>query len=339
MLIGESKDESLELHYIAALTRLGIEIEHFQIDRILSLPETSGLFFRLIRRLANILAVKLIARRFLMTIRQNKYHAIIVFKGMPLSFRTIEMAKNISKSSVWVNINPDDPFNIGSKGSTNKNVMKSVPLFDLYVTWSEILAKKINKVSSGRVEVIPFAYSIDSHREHIINLEEKIDISFIGGWDPSRERLLETAAQFNLKIYGDGWQRIRKNSPLRKFIIPRNISGDDYSRIVKSSKVSVNILRPQNYGSHNMRTFEIPAMGGVMLTTRSNEQQKFFPDGRCSMMFDGDDEFIKKIQLLLSSKLLRNQIRLNAIKASRYHSYDSRAKNLVKFISEAFCAK
>ena len=39
--------------------------------------------------------------------------------------------------------------------------------------------------------------------------------------------------------------------------------------------IALNILRDQNLSSHNMKTFEIPAFNGLMLTTRSKEQNFF----------------------------------------------------------------
>ena len=60
------------------------------------------------------------------------------------------------------------------------------------------------------------------------------------------------------------------------------------------SAISLNILRKQNYSAHNMRTFEIPANNGLMLTTRSNEQNKFFKENKACFMFSTKKELKKK---------------------------------------------
>jgi|TARA_B110000483_G_C18016710_1_gene473337 spore maturation protein CgeB len=46
-----------------------------------------------------------------------------------------------------------------------------------------------------------------------------------------------------------------------------------------------------------MRTFEIPSMGGLMLTTRSNEQDKFFPENKASLMFKDIQNLTKKLNI------------------------------------------
>ena len=51
-----------------------------------------------------------------------------------------------------------------------------------------------------------------------------------------------------------------------------------------------------------MKTFEIPAMGGLMLTTRSTEQNSFFPENKGCFMFDD----IKELEI--SDLLGRDEI-------------------------------
>ena len=57
----------------------------------------------------------------------------------------------------------------------------------------------------------------------------------------------------------------------------------------------MNVLRLQNKGSHNMRTFEIPASGGFMLQERSNEVLEFFEEGKEIECFSSVKELKDKI--------------------------------------------
>ena len=50
-----------------------------------------------------------------------------------------------------------------------------------------------------------------------------------------------------------------------------------FAKVICESHASLNIFRKQNELSHNMKTFEIPAMGGLMITKRSKEQDFFSP--------------------------------------------------------------
>ena len=66
------------------------------------------------------------------------------------------------------------------------------------------------------------------------------------------------------------------------------------------SAISLNILRKQNYSAHNMRTFEIPANNGLMLTTRSNEQNKFLKKTKPALCFQ-KKKSLKKIKFILQN--------------------------------------
>jgi hypothetical protein len=73
---------------------------------------------------------------------------------------------------------------------------------------------------------------------------------------------------------------------------------DSLTLIISSSAVCLNLLRPQNQGSHNMRTFELPAMGGLMLTCRTEEQQEFFPENESCFMYADVGELKAKIEYI-----------------------------------------
>ena len=62
-----------------------------------------------------------------------------------------------------------------------------------------------------------------------------------------------------------------------------------------------------------MRTFEIPSMGSLMLTTRSNEQNKFFAENKALLMFKDIQELNKKIQYILNNKNISKKLDKKAI--------------------------
>mgnify|MGYP006107481757 CR=1 FL=1 len=62
-----------------------------------------------------------------------------------------------------------------------------------------------------------------------------------------------------------------------------------------------------------MRTFEIPSMGGLMLTTRSNEQNKFFPENKASLMFKDIQNLTKKLNIYWIIKIYQKKLDKKAI--------------------------
>ena len=97
-----------------------------------------------------------------------------------------------------------------------------------------------------------------------------------------------------------------------------------------SSTVCLNPMRAQNKGAHNMRTFEIPAMGGLMLTSRSEEQQAFFPENEACYMYGDIEDLKKKIEYIIRNKQEDKQVRARGMELVAEHSYNNRVLLLLK---------
>lgn len=110
------------------------------------------------------------------------------------------------------------------------------------------------------------------------------------------------------------------------------VFGKNLISVIAKSYASINILRKQNLTSHNMKTFEIPAMGGLLVTTRTKEQNFFFPENKASIMFKNAKELEKKISFLKNNKKIAKSIRRRGFLLSHKHSYKNRAKYLFKII-------
>jgi spore maturation protein CgeB len=253
-----------------------------------------------------------------------------MFKAAEFARDTLESYRPDQPHAVWINLNPDDPFS-GETGSSNSRIKDSISFFDLYVSWSRRLTSQLNRKGCKRAEYLPFGYDPDFHLPPGTNISSQGQyISFVGAWDKQREALLEKLVAFDLRIFGSSWSRVSKKSPLFPKITARNIYGKELSEVIFHSRASLNLLRPQNLGAHNMRTFEIPAMAGLMLTTRSREQQEYFPENEACLMFDTTDELSSQISRLLADGTSATAMRSKGHALVKNHSYIERAKSLLK---------
>ena len=89
------------------------------------------------------------------------------------------------------------------------------------------------------------------------------------------------------------------------------------------------LLRKQNFGSHNMKTFEIPAMNGLLLTRRNTEQNTLFEENVFCYMYKDYKELRKKIKDILTDSAKANIIRKAAHNKVRQFSYENRLKFLL----------
>ncbi len=337
LLIGSGAYSSLEKTYHRAMLSLGENVNFFDLDPHM---EISG-YLRHVGRLANNrFSYKLRAAqagRALISHLSNaehKYDVICVFKGMQLAETVLQEGRQLQKSAMWVNINPDDPFNLDSVSSTNSDVLRAIPFFDLYCIWSRRLLEPIRKAGCKEVIYLPFAYDPSLHSAPMPTAPHMYkSVSFVGSWDKEREATLVGLAHFELRVCGVGWDRVSGKSRLaRRIVGRRGIFREELAREVCFAAVSLNMLRAQNAGAHNMRTFEVPAMGGLLLTTRSEEQEEYFPEDNACLMFSGQEELREKVEWVLSNPDQAAKIRNHGRAKAVHHTYQTRALAVVNEI-------
>jgi len=176
---------------------------------------------------------------------------------------------------------------------------------------------------------LPFGYDTFLHKYTKKKIDKKY-ISFIASGDNYRENFLIKIKKFKINIFGNSWRLDTTHHIVKSFVY-----GSELSEIISKSFISINILRQQNKGSHNMKTFEIPAMGGLLVTTRSKEQNLFFPENKASIMFNSVKELEKKIFFLMKNRKIAENIRKKGFELSRQHSYKNRANYILKTIYES----
>jgi spore maturation protein CgeB len=81
-----------------------------------------------------------------------------------------------------------------------------------------------------------------------------------------------------------------------------------------------------------MKTFELTAAGGCVVSNYSDEQAEFFAPGHGMAYFDTRQEMTEKVADLLADKQKNRLIRTNAILQAMDHSYHQRVKELLAIL-------
>lgn len=328
LIIGSAESFSLEKMYFRAFESLGNQVKIYHAYNI-----QRSLFSRFAWKYFRFFYFIQYRADLIKFFQKNKiqFDLIIVFKGIFLNKKTILKCKNLSSSSKWVNIFPDDPYNINYfKDISNTTTLNSLSTYNFFFIWSKKLATKLkSKISKKKIHYLPFGYDEYNHKG-LRASKKKFDISFIGTADNSRYLLLKKLVNFKVLIAGDGWKR---RSFSKNFVILSKVNAKKSAEIIRNSRISLNILRKQNMGSHNMKTFEIPAMNGLMLTSRSKEQNLFFPENKACFMFSNENELLKKIIFILSNYKIANRIKKAAKEKIRNNTYKDRAKQISQIVN------
>jgi spore maturation protein CgeB len=332
LLVGAAAPESaIEFSYVRAFEALGVDVTLFDPARDLARLAVSRVLARAAWPVQHLWVGKVLRDFFA---RDARWDVVIVFKGMFIPAQALSDAIARSRGALWMCFDPDDPFDPG-RAMSSVHVRAAIPLYHTYLIWSRRLIPAIQAAGCADVEYLPFAADPSVHfPAPELDASLRNVITFVGTRDSQREALLETLADLPLRIYGNAWQRVHRSSKLRPLVVPRSIFGAELRRVVTSSAASLNIMRPQNAGSHNMRTFEVPAMGGLMITSRSSEQAAFFPEQEACLMYDDPSELRSLAESMLRSDgAARAAIARAALERAKPHTYLERARTLLTLIA------
>jgi spore maturation protein CgeB len=258
---------------------------------------------------------------------------ILIGKGRWFTPAALEAARKVS-GAILVNWATDDPFN---PADNSRELLKSIPQYDLYVCTKKDIMSDVRRAGCANVAYVRFGYKPEVHFPEQPATEEEreqfaCDVMFVGGCDAHRaayfEALVRELPGVKLRLYGMYWERVRALRPYaRGFAVAR-----DYRLAVGRARIAANLVRRANRDDHVMRTFEIPACGGFMLTERSATHDELFAEDKEAAFFSSPEEFVAKV----SSYLARDQDRAR-IAAAGYrkitqgqHSYGDRLAEIIQ---------
>lgn len=327
LIIGSSSESSIERHYQRAFDQIGLSATLFDPEAPLARIRRHRILNRATWSLQHRVVSHELDRFFA---NPPACDAVLIFKGYFIPPDTIRRCRLQTPGATWANINPDSPFDPG-KATSNAFIRQSIPLFDTYFIWSHALIPRLQAAGSRKAVYLPFGYDPAMHFP-APELDPALSrtVTFVGSYDRQRAEVLEVIADLEVSIYGNAWEDLPASSKLRGKVISAAIYGAPLRQVVTSSLASINILRPQNVGSHNMRTFEVPAMGGLMLTSYSEEQQAVFPDREACLMYRSPAELRSLVMQLAAGAFDTQRIRVRALAISRAHSYAERAREILR---------
>lgn len=328
LIVGAGAPFSLETYYAEGLRGLGADVRIVPIRGLLGDYYNRTTFNKVKFRLKLSSIYRKLNKILLTVFEEMRPDVVWVFKGMEVFPRTLQQLKHAG--ALMVNFNPDHPFIFSAYGSGNRNVTLGLKEYNLHFCFAQLVARRISHETGSKVIRLPFGYSLTDEEFHKVEAgEEQKRVCFVGICDGERFARIEYLRDQGIPVdlYGKGWRNwINESEDLRIF---DPVYNEDYWRVLRSYRVQLNMLRPHNQGNHNMRTFEVPAAGGIMLTEKSEEQIEFFEDGAEIFCYENNEEMVRRAREILSlSKEAASAIRQRARERSLAdgHSYRERAK-------------
>ena len=189
-------------------------------------------------------------------------------------------------------------------------------------------------------EYLPMAASGGVHRKIELSSEEKefygADVSFMGAGYPNRHAMFMELTEFNLNIWGTGWENNRKLEPYVQKQGER-VSIEESVKIYNATKININLHSAMSSAYFdekgdfvNPRTFEIIACRGFQLVDARSLMPELLEPGKDIITFSSLQDLKSKIKYYLENPQEREKIVENGYrKLMESHLYKHRIEKMI----------
>ena len=333
LLLGSSHTTALEMIYADRFRSLGHYVHVFNSTDAIRSRSGKNVITKIVFRLFPSFFYFPQELKLLQHLKANRYNIMFVFKGMFLSRSILAIIRQVYPQIKLVNYNPDHPFIFSGRGRGNKNVSNSVSLYHLYLTYDEG-ALTMLKNTGVRSSLYTFGFD-DKMVDKLTALFDEInEICFIGNPDKYRaDFLIKLGIILKRKIYifGSGWEAYL---PEDRFILKGPVYDIEFWQKMRMFRVQINIMRKHNSDGHNMRSFDVPGAGGIMLAPRTKDHLKFFSDTPSVFLYDTvQDAAIIVKNLLEKNREEALSLRLSGKKSVAKFAYTK----IIEDVSKELC--
>ncbi len=190
-----------------------------------------------------------------------------------------------------VHYNTDDVF-----GSANWFWLHraGIPLYDLHLTTNRWNVLELRERYGVRTFRVGMGYDQDFHRppSFFSQSELAVQVVFVGHWEVHTEKYVAALRESGLavEVWGHNWGKA-KDRALRAV---KPLGQEEYVDKIASAKIALCSLSRMNRNESTGRSFEIPAIGTLLLAERTLEHEILFGDGSGAVLFTGEKELVEK---------------------------------------------
>jgi spore maturation protein CgeB len=334
LVIGDMSLGALAESYARGFERIGLHVVRFNSEE--ALRRSSRLARnRLTRRLTRRHGWTMLNHEITEIAYAIRPELVFAVKASFLDPDTIRLIRRNITSS-FLNCYPDNPY-VGIRLDPRETSALRRDLIDVLREYSTVLMWERNLESrlardGVRAEYLPFGVDRElfhapsvTESSRCISCRSQHQVVFVGTNSRARRLEISRIRRHSVAIWGNNWP-IRWKPPSAEHQVHGAVWGKAVCRIYAHASVSLNILNAESLDGHNMRTFEIPASGGVMLSRFTPAQNELFPEGEAALYYRSPEEIDDLIESTLRDGDLRDRIRATAMRIATDHFYERRAE-------------
>ena len=227
-----------------------------------------------------------------------------------------------------------------------ETALKVVPAYDFFFAQSTDALKAHEQHGNKGGMQLNAACDPDIHKPLNLSSEEKVkygsDICFVGSMYPERVDLFETLTDFDLGIWGPGWDKLDNNSPLKKHIRGGPTTPDTWVKIYNASKIVINYMGRYSTDVDEVkitqaspRVFETLSCGSFQIVDSKKDVVSLFNSGEHLVCFKKICEVKDLVKEYLGNHQKREEIANNGRKeVLAKHTWVHRIEEILKAIGK-----
>lgn len=262
-------------------------------------------------------------RKLLETVALERPDAVfLVLMSYEVWIETLKAIRDTC-GAIVINWAPDDSWKF------RESSRFFLPYVDIHCSTDPVAKEKANNMGFANVRVTQWAASSASLRPPQPAGECGIEVSFVGSRYGARSRWVEGLRQrgIDVECFGHGW--------------PNGAVSDVQLReIVHDSAITLNFAEPGLFmwgrrSGHSRqikaRIFEVPGLGGFLLTEGADLLTEYYRQDKELILFDGIDDLVRKIHYYSGHPEERDAIAAAAFEQTKAsHTYERRLEPILE---------
>ncbi len=211
----------------------------------------------------------------------------------------------------------------------DQRLTKTSHIIDQYYFTDSGLLEDAKTIGLTQSSYLPLAFNPDLFK--LPKQENRInDLLFIGAWSTNRENLIRQVNQ-PMTVVGKGWDKIQDT---HHNVIGKNVSNKQVAKLYQQHACVLNIINSGNIKNGlNMRCFEAPACGAVLITDNVVDLQYCYTQGSEVLSYRRPDELSEIYRNLRNDPTQTTKIKINGnIRAVKQHTYAQRVRKITSEI-------
>ncbi len=274
--------------------------------------------------LKKVLSQVIMQQRLIQTVKNEKPDLIFICKGELIKHQTIHEIKNIRPVKI-INWFPDPRLYSFS------DIFTSLPLLDGFFTKNVDDVERARLLGIKNIHLLHHCADIELHASPKVDNNRMFDslVAFIGSYYPYRDVILGKLIDFNLKIWGGGWEHSQLCQKIPDAVTGKEARDLEQANIFYNSTINLNTHHYDDNNAINQRVFDICGSGGFQLVDYKQAVKQCFEIGKDLDTFNSLEELKEKISYYIEQPNEAKVIAQRAHKKTlQSHTYDHRIEEI-----------